>query len=99
VKRLPLLADGGAGPVTTLNAQLTFFDDLYVDAKGILVANFLFGAVDKLTPGGVDVLDTAPFGFNGPSSVTPAQGRLGLSGIDLVVTEKSANRVSVFHPR
>jgi hypothetical protein len=99
IKRLPLLPGGGAGPVTTLNAQLTFFDDLHVDAKGIIVANFLFGALDVLTPGGVDVLDTAAFGLSGPSSVVPALGRLGLANTDLVVTEKTANRLSVLHPR
>ena len=99
IKRLPLLPDGSAGAVTTLNAQLTFFDDLYVDAKGITVANFLFGGLNLLTPGGIDVLDTAAFGLSGPSSVVPARGRLALSTTDLVVTEKSANRVSVLHPR
>ena len=99
IKRLPLLPDGSAGAVTTLNAQLTFFDDLYVDAKGIVVANFLFGELNLLTPGGIDVLDTAAFGLSGPSSVVPARGRLGLSTTDMVVTEKSANRVSVLHPR
>jgi hypothetical protein len=99
IKKLPLLPDGGAGSVTTLNAQLKFFDDLYVEAKGIVVANFLLGGLDFLTPGGVDVLDTAAFGLSGPSSVTPAHGLLGLSNTDLVVTEKSANRVSVLHVR
>src|SRR5262249_28036606 len=99
VKRMKLLPGGAAGPVATLTAQLTFFDDLYVDGKGILVANYLLGSLGALTPGGVDVLDTAAFGLAGPSSVLPAKGRLGLAERDLIVTEKSANRVAVFHPR
>jgi sugar lactone lactonase YvrE len=98
VKRLPLLADGRAGAITTLTTQLTFFDDLYVDAQGIFVANYLGGAITFLTPNGFDLFDTAGLGLNGPSSVVPAKGRLGLSNKDLIVTEKGANRVSVFHP-
>jgi hypothetical protein len=98
VKRVPLLADGSAGALATLNAQLTFLDDLYVDDAGIAVANYLFGTVEGLTPSGVDLLDTAAL-FSGPSSVLPAQGRFGLSSKDILVTEKNANRLSVFHPR
>ena len=77
--------------------QLTFFDDLYVDDKGIFVANYLFGSVEALTSTGVDVLDTAAFTFDGPSSVLPAKGRFGLSQTDCLVTKKSANQLSVFH--
>jgi hypothetical protein len=97
VKRIPLLDDGTAGPVVTLTTQLTFFDDLFVEEKGILVANYLFGTVEALTSSGVDVLDTAAFTFSGPSSVLPAKGRFGLSQTDYIVTEKGANRLSVFH--
>ncbi|HEX4340726.1 MAG TPA: hypothetical protein VH062_32685 [Polyangiaceae bacterium] len=99
VKRIPLLANGTAGAVTTLASQLTFFDDLHVDDSGIVVANYLFGSVEGLTPNGVDLLDTASFGFSGPSSVLPAKGRLGFADRDLLVTEKTANRLSVFHLR
>lgn len=98
IKRVPLLADGSAGPIATLDTQLTFFDDLFVDARRILVANFLFGTVELLTPGGIDLFDTAAFTFDGPSAVLPAEGRLGFSQNDLLVTEKSGNRVAVFHP-
>jgi hypothetical protein len=97
VKRIPLLEDGTAGPVATLTTQLTFFDDLYVDDHGIFVANYLFGSVEALTNGGVDVLDTPAFTFSGPSSVLPAKGRLGFFQTDYLVTEKSANQLSVFH--
>lgn len=99
VKRISLLDDGTAGPVTTLTTQLTFFDDLYVDDKSIFVANYLFGSVEALTSAGVDVLDTAAFTFAGPSSVLPTKGRLGFSQTDYLVTEKSANLLSVFHAR
>ncbi len=98
IKRVPLLPDGSAGPIATLDTQLTFFDDLYVDARRILVANYLFGAVQVLTPGGIDLFDTALFTFEGPSAIVPAEGRLGFSQNDLLVTEKSGNRVAVFHP-
>jgi hypothetical protein len=98
IKRVPLLPDGSAGPIATLDTQLTFFDDLYVDARRILVANFLFGTVELLTPGGIDLFDTAAFTFEGPSAVIPAAGRLGFSENDLLITEKSGNRVAVFHP-
>ncbi|HVW26979.1 MAG TPA: hypothetical protein VHC69_16540 [Polyangiaceae bacterium] len=97
VKRIPLLSGGRAGPVTTLATQLTFFDDLYVDDRGILVANYLFGSVEALTSAGADVLDTAAFTFNGPSSVLPAMGRLGFGNDDYLVTEKSGNKLTVFH--
>jgi hypothetical protein len=97
VKRIPLLADGSAGALATLAAQLTFFDDLYVDDRGIFIANYLFGSVEALTSAGVDVLDTAAFTFSGPSSVLPAKGRLGLGQSDYLVTEKTANRLCVFH--
>jgi hypothetical protein len=99
VKRIPLLADGSAGTVATLTTQLTFFDDLHVDDGGILVANYLFGTAEGLTTTGVDLLDTVAFGFSGPSSVLPAKGRFGLSDKDVLVTEKGANRLSVFHLR
>ena len=98
VKRLAVGADGTAGTITTLNSQLTFLDDLYVDASSIYVANYLFGTLELLTPGGYDVFDTAAI-LKGPSSVVPAKGRLGLTNLDVIVTEKSANRVSVFHAR
>jgi len=97
VKRIPLLANGRGGPVTTLTTQLTFFDDLYVDDSGILVANYLLGYVEGLTSAGVDLLDTPALGLSGPSSVLPAKGRFGLSKTDVLVTEKTANRLSVFH--
>ena len=99
VKRIALLDDGSAGPVTTLTTQLTFFDDLYVDDEAIFVANYLFGSVEALTSAGTDVLDTAAFTFSGPSSVLPAKGRLGFSQTDYLVTEKTANQLSVFHAR
>jgi sugar lactone lactonase YvrE len=99
VKRIPLLAGGRAGAVVTLTTQLTFFDDLYVDGRGIAVANYLLGTITGLTPAGVALLDTVAFGFNGPSSVLPAEGRLGFSNKDILITEKNANRLSVFHLR
>ncbi len=40
--------------------------------------------------------ETALGAFDGPSSVLPAKGRLGLGWHDLLVTEKGANRLAVY---
>lgn len=85
-----------AGPTRDLGSALTFFDDLYVDESGILVDDFLTGRLVSLDGKGQYQNGTAANTFNGPSSVEPAQGRLGLSARALVVTERNANRVSVF---
>jgi hypothetical protein len=98
IKRVPILADGRAGIPVTLVSELTYFDDLYVDAVGILAANYLFGSLQGFSPYGRDVLDTASGVFNGPSAVLPAKGRLGFASGDLLVTEKGGNCVAVYHP-
>lgn len=78
-------------------AQLTFFDDLHVDARGLLVTDFLLGTVRAFDLRG-RALARTPALFSGPSSVLPAHGRLGLGEADLVVTEKLSGVVSVFRP-
>jgi hypothetical protein len=80
-----------------LVAQLTFFDDLHVDARGLLVTDFLLGTLRAFDLRGRQLART-PALFSGPSAVVPALGRLGLGEADLVVTEKLAGVVSVFRP-
>jgi hypothetical protein len=89
--------DGAAsGFSRNLAGAWTLFDDLYVDASGVLVDDYVngslllvddFGLVRGATPNGV---------FDGPSSVQPAQGRLGLPADALIVTERNLNRVSLY---
>jgi hypothetical protein len=98
VKRIPVLEDGAAGAPTTVVVELTFFDDFTVGPGGILVTNYLFGAVELFTLGGRPILNTAIGAFNAPSSATPAAGRLGFATNDVLVTEKGGNLVSVYHP-
>jgi hypothetical protein len=77
--------------------EFAWFDDLWVDGRGILVADYFFGAVRAYDSHG-RALGSTPLGiFTNPSAVLPADSRLGLSATDLIVTEKGANRVSIFH--
>jgi hypothetical protein len=79
-------------------SQSNYFDDLYVAATIPYVADFQGGAIRAYGLDGT-VRGVTPLKLiANPSSVLPAQGRFGLGESDLVVTDKSANRVSVVHP-
>ena len=96
VKAVDIGADGKPGPLKELGGAFTFFDDLYVDDGGILLDDYLGGKVLAFDSK-IQFLNATPNStFNGPSSVQPAQGRLGLSSNAIIVTERGANRVSVF---
>ena len=97
VQRAAIRADGSAGPIWTLLNAVTFLDDLYVDADGILAADYLGNSIRAYGLLGQPIGQT-PAVFTNPSSVLPAKGRLGLGANDLVVTEKGANRVAVYTP-
>jgi hypothetical protein len=81
-----------------LFSDLTFFDDLYVDDAGILVADYLNGGLVATDLNGAR-RGASPSGmFDGPSSVLPCAGRLGLPEGGLIVTERGGNRVSIWQP-
>ena len=98
VKSVQVRDDGSAGPARTLGSALTLFDDLYADASGVVVADYLNGSLVALDRRGGVVSSTRAYTFDGPSSVLPANGRLGLPQDALVVTERNANRVSLLLP-
>lgn len=99
VKRAPILSDGRPGRVRTLAQRLTFLDDLYVDAQGVQVADWL-GNTLRLFGGPLGFeLDRTRREFDMPSAVIRANGRAGFSQHALLVAEKNANRVSLFEPR
>jgi hypothetical protein len=64
----------------------------------MLVADYLNGSLLAADPTGTRTTVTADGVFDGPSSVLPTQGRLGLPQGSLVVTERSGNRVSLLVP-
>jgi hypothetical protein len=98
LKSTEIRANGKPGVQRELASALTFFDDLYVDDSGILLADYLNGTALVLD-GRAQYQNGTPSGtFNGPSSVQPAQGRLSLSAAAVVVTERGANRISTFEP-
>lgn len=96
VKTVRIRPDGRAGLQRDLGSAITFFDDLYVDERGILLDDYLNGTVVALDARGQFQSHTANATFEAPSSVQPAEGRLGLPESALVVTEKTGNRVSVY---
>jgi len=73
-------------------------DDLNVDREGILVADFLGGVLRAYDPAG-QATAVSTVKFDGPSSVSRALGRAGFSSSAVVVTERNANRVSLYEPR
>lgn len=97
LKRAKILSSGNAGSVRTVASALTFFDDLFIDGDGMLVADYLGNAVRAYSSRGRLIAQT-PAVFGSPSSVLPARGRLGLGANDLVVTEKTTNQVAVYSP-
>lgn len=89
---------GSPGAGTQLFTSLTVVDDFYVDAKGILLADFLGGAVYSLDSSGRQVGKTSAGLLTNPAMVLPALGRLGFSQDDLLVVEQTGgNRVSILH--
>ena len=84
------------GPTRTLVNESTFFDDLHVDGNGVWLADYLNGAIVATELDGNVQGATPTGGFNGPSSVQPTLGRLGLPSAAFLVTEKGADRLSVF---
>lgn len=95
INRAKILSSGGAGRVRTFASALTFFDDLFVDGDGMLIADYLGNAVRAYTSRGRLIAQT-PAVFGSPSSVVPARGRLGLGPNDLIVAEKTANQIAVY---
>jgi hypothetical protein len=87
-----------AGRTENLANALTFFDDLYVDEAGILVADALNGTINSYDPRGAFDGATPANTFDGPSAVLPAAGRLGLPASALVITERNSGKVSVLEP-
>jgi hypothetical protein len=97
IDKVEIGADGTPGARTSFASQLTFFDDPYVDEAGLLVPDYLLGSVDALDPLGAPRASTGSSTLEGPSAIVPALGRLGFSNDDILVTEKSADRVAVLH--
>jgi hypothetical protein len=98
VKSARVQDDGRPGRVRTLAQRLTFLDDLFVDAQGVLVADWLGGALRVFGALGLEQ-DRTRIALDMPSAVIRAQGRAGFSRHALVVTEKNANRVTLFEPQ
>jgi hypothetical protein len=74
----------------------TFFDDFSLNDQGVLIADYLFGALRQYDRRGF-LIGSTPSVFDSPSSVVEANGRLGFGMRDLIVTEKGGNSVAVFH--
>ncbi len=98
IKSARISASGAPGLVRSLAARLTFFDDLAVDARELLVADYLGGAVRAYGAFGRET-DATTVALASPSAVIRAKGKLGFSDQALLVTEKGANRVSVIEPQ
>jgi hypothetical protein len=104
IRVIPITAQGGPGRVSTLATRFSVFDDLWVDERGIIAADFLGKQLVFYTLTGQLRSATAPV-FETPSSITPGRGPLFPSGA-LVITEKGAlneltsrdgNRVSLYY--
>jgi len=96
VRRAAIGDDGRAGPVTTIVSRFTFFDDLFVDDRGILVANTLAGSLQAFGPNGFGRGRTCAGTFANPSAVVPADARFAPAGSGLIVTERGGGRVSSY---
>lgn len=91
-------ADSTSGPKRSLGSAVTVLDDLFVDETGILVADYINGSVAASDLNG-KVRSATPNGtLQGPSSVLPTLGRLGLPDDALLVTERSGNRLALLRP-
>lgn len=85
---------------TTLDVRFkapTFFDDFVVTDDSVLIADYLFGSVRQYGLDGLPMGSTPPGTFTNPSAVVQARARLGFGVRDLIVTDKGANAVVVFH--
>jgi hypothetical protein len=98
IKSVAVQSNGQPGRPRDLATRLTFLDDLFVDEQGILVADWLGGALRSYGPGGSEKSSTT-VDINMPSAVVRAKGRAGFSQNALLITEKGGNRVAVFEPR
>jgi hypothetical protein len=100
INRASILPDGTPGPVSRFVAtKAEFFDDLYVNSDGtVLVASYLSGTL-RAYAGLLPALPYAetPHVFKNPADVLPAKGRFGFGDKDLLVADKGANSVVVFH--
>jgi hypothetical protein len=88
IKIIPIAADGSAGRARVLASRLAVLDDLYVDARGIIVSDFYGG---RLLWYGHDgrMREQSDRLFDAPSSITPGRAPLVPEG-SLLVTEKGA---------
>lgn len=105
ILRIPIGADGRPRRATTLTSRLGVYDDLLVDADGIVAADFLghklafFSLEGKLQRETEAVFDT-------PSSITRTRGPLLQEGALLVtekgelneLTSRDGNRLSLYVP-
>lgn len=100
IKSAVVRADGSAGRPRTLFSDWTiaFYDDLFVDDASIVAASFLAGGLRTFDVRGWPTGNTRARVLDGPSSVLPSNGRLGLPSGALVVSERNAGRVSLFIP-
>jgi hypothetical protein len=74
-----------------------YFDDLHVDASGILAADAGNNVLRAYSLAG-KATGVSKQKFGGPSSVGRALGRAGFSQNALIVTERTGNKVSLFEP-
>ena len=96
LKSVSVKADGTPGRQTRLlSTAPTILDDLTIDNDGILVADHLYGVIRKYDLNGRST-GTIPAKFTTPSSVVRA--RAPFPAGSLIVTERSANQVTLFTP-
>lgn len=95
IKRAALNADGSAGAPQTFAAGGSLYDDMFVDPRGLLAADFIGGYVRAFGPDG-KVLASTKVDLQGPSSILAAPA-FGAGAF--VVTERSGNRVSLLKTR
>lgn len=98
IKSARLLNNGRPGATRTIAQRLTFFDDLFVDEQGVLVADWLGGALRTYGAFGIET-DATTTPIAAPSAVVRAKGRAGFSARALLLTEKDESRVALFEPR
>ena len=96
VNRVAIKADGTHDKPKSVFAALTYFDDLAVDSSGVLVADYLGGAIRSYDLNGRST-GTVASGLKGPSSV--AKARAPFPTGSFIVTERGANQVSLVTPR
>ena len=94
VKVMPL--DRSRRP-STLVVRPSVLDDLQVDTRGLVVADYLGNVLVAYDATGQKRAET-PQVFRSPSAVAAARGRFGLGPDDLVVTERGGGVVSVYRP-